>query len=785
MIEEALMAADPPPATSSPSPGLSQQEAEKLLAEYGPNAVAEEREHPLRALVAKFWAPVPWMLETAIALELVLHKTVEAIVIAVLLVFNAALSFVQESHAQRALALLRRRLSILVRVRRDGAWQRLPAERLVPGDLIHLRAGDIVPADARLTEGTVLIDHSAVTGESVPADAGPGAAAFTGGVIKRGEATALVTATGGRTYYGKTAELVRQARAAGHLQQMIFAIVKYLVAFDVALAILVLVYALHAGMGLGDILPFCLMLLVASIPAALPATFTLASAIGTQELAKRGVLVSRLSAIEEAAAMDTLATDKTGTLTKNELSVAAIHAAPPFSETDLIRFAALASDEATQDPIDLAILSAASSHGAAAPDYTVRKFVPFEPSTKRSEALVEHAGETIRVVKGAPAIIAALVGAPSFPEADALAGAGYRVLAVAAGPENALVLAGFVALLDPPREDSARLVANLHGLGIRVLMITGDGLATARAVAAKTGITGEACSGDRIRTNADAAATECNVFAGVFPEDKFHLVRSLQRAGHVVGMTGDGVNDAPALKQAEVGVAVSNATDVAKAAASIVLTSPGLGDIVSAVETSRRIYQRMLTYTLNKIIKTIEIAVFLSAGVVLTRSLIITPLLIVLLLFTNDFVTMSIATDRVAFSKRPDRWRIPALVLTAAPLAALLVVFSLSVLFAGKYALSLRAEQIPTLAFLTLVFGGQGTVYLVRERSHFWNSLPSRWMLLSTAADLVIVSVLATQGILMAPLPPAILAGLLAALLVYLFLVDYLKIAIFKRFGMS
>ena len=776
------MEADPTPPISAAPSGLTTHQAERLLSEYGPNAVAEEREHPLRALGSKFWAPVPWMLEGAVVLDILLHKNTEAVVIAALLAFNAGLSFVQERHAQRALALLRRRLTILVRVRRDGVWQRLAAASLVPGDVIHLRAGDMVPADARVSSGNVLVDHSAVTGESTPTDAGPGDTVFAGGLTKRGEATAAVTATGSRTYFGKTAELVHQAAAASHLQTMIFTVVKYLIAFDVVLAGLALVYAWTAGMGLGDILPFCLMLLVASIPVALPATFTLASALGSQELAKRGVLVSRLSAIEEAAGMDALATDKTGTLTKNELSVATIVPIAPCSKEDVIRFAALASDEATQDPIDLAILASARSLGVNTGDYRVQKFVPFEPSTKRSEAVIQQGPNSLRVVKGAPFTIADLVGLPAFPEAEKLAAEGYRVLAVAAGSEKAMTTSGFLALLDLPRDDSARFVQSLQSLGIRVLMITGDALATARAVAARVGIGGRACSSDRLRDNVESAG-ECDVFAGVFPEDKFRLVQALQQAGHIVGMTGDGVNDAPALKQAEVGVAVANATDIAKATASIILTSPGLGDVVSAVETSRRIYQRMLTYTLNKIIKTIEIALFLSLGLVLTHALVVTPLLIVLLLFTNDFVTMSIATDRVSFSKRPDRWRIRGLVMAASPLAGLLVLFSLSVVVVGRDILSLSPEQIQTLAFLTLVFGGQGTVYLVRERRRFWNSRPSSWMLTSSGADLFVVSFLAIRGILMAPLSPVIVGSLLLAVLIYLSIVDNMKVVIFGRFG--
>ena len=771
---------------TGPEPaGLTTEQAERLRVQYGLNAVAEVHPSALRALAGKFWAPVPWMLEAAVVLEILLHKTVEGAVIAGLLVFNALLSFVQENNAQRALALLRRRLTIQARVRRDGTWQRLPAEHLVPGDLIYLRVGDMVPADARIIGGNALIDHSAVTGESTPTDASAGNLAYTGGVIKRGEATALVAATGRNTYFGKTAELVQQARAAGHLQQMIFTIVKYLAALDVLLASLVLAYGLNAGMKAIDVIPFCLILLVASIPVALPATFTLASAIGTRELAQRGVLVSRLSAIEEAAAMDTLATDKTGTLTRNELSLASVAPIAPYSEADVLRYAMLASDEATQDPIDLAIFAAARSRAIGASEYSVEKFSPFDPSTKRSEALVKRVQEQVRIVKGAPATIAALAKAPDSKAAEDLASRGYRVLAVAAGSGEALSMTGFLALLDPPREDSARLIANLRSLGVRVLMITGDAPATAQTVASQVGITGPTCPSERIRIDARAAAAACDIFAGVFPEDKFRIVQALQQTGHVVGMTGDGVNDAPALKQAEVGVAVANATDVAKAAASIVLTNPGLTDIVSAVETSRRIYQRMLTYTLNKIIKTIEIALFLSLGVIFTHALVVTPLLIVLLLFTNDFVTMSIATDRVSFSKQPDRWNIRALAAIATPLAVLLVAFLFGVLFAGRALFSLSAGQLQTLAFLALVFGGQGTVYLVRERGRFWRSRPSHWMLSASFTDFVVVGFLATYGILMAPVPVLPVAALFGACLVYLFIVDFLKIAIFRRFRVA
>lgn len=766
--------------------GLTSGEAAARLKQYGPNAVAEEPPHPWLALLRKFWAPVPWMLEAAIALQLALGKVDEAAIITGLLLFNSVLSFLQESRANNALALLKSRLEILARVLRDGHWQLLPAQELVPGDVVHLRMGDLAPADIRLLEGEVLLDQSALTGESLPAEGGPGKPAYAGTVVRRGEATGEVMATGPRTYFGKTAELVRTAKTVSHLETIILTVVKYLVALDVLLVAALLAYALMAGIPLAEIVPFALILLVASVPVALPATFTLATALGSLELAKRGILVTRLSAIEEAAAMDVLASDKTGTITENRLALAALRSYGPHSDDDLLRLAALASDDATQDPIDLAILDAARGRNLLSSAEQRLEFVPFDPAAKRSEAVYRQDGARLRVLKGAPRAIAALVaGAPDVgADVERLAAKGYRVLAVAAGTDDAVRLVGLVALEDPPRPDSKALVQSLRELGVRVVMVTGDGLATARTVAAQVGIGGRACPRERPESATGDQVADCDVFARVYPEDKFRLVQALQHAGHVVGMTGDGVNDAPALKQAEVGIAVASATDVAKAAASMVLTSPGLADVMVAVENSRRIYQRMLTYTLNMAIKKFQVAFFLTLGLILTGTFVVTPLLVVLWMITNDFTTMSIATDRVPFSRKPERWRIPVLILTAGTLAVLILVFSFSVFFAGRDLLHLPLPQLQTLIFVMLVLTGQGTVYLVRERHHFWHSRPSRWLMLSSLLDILIVSVLATQGILMTAIGPELVGGLLLLVLVFLTAVDFFKIQLFRRFGL-
>ena len=766
---------------------MTSAEAQRRLSQYGPNAIEAERAQPVLVLLRKFWAPVPWMLEAAVALQIWLGKLDEALVVGALLVFNAVLSFVQENRANKALDLLRNRLAIEARVLRDSRWQKLPAQALVPGDVIHLRMGDVAPADVRLATGQLLLDQAAVTGESLPVEAAGESNVYAGTVVKRGEATGEVTATGARTFFGRTAELVRTAKTASHLQTIILAIVRYLVGLDIVLVTVLLAYGLATGVPLAELVPFAIILLVASIPVALPATFTLATALGARELAKDGVLVTRLSAIEEAAAMDVLASDKTGTLTENRLTVAGLHACAPYSDDELLRFAALASDDATQDPIDVAVLETARSRGVDLRVPESSRFVPFDPQTKRSERIGDQGGASLRVVKGAPPTIAALVpGAPDLgTEVDRLAAEGCRVLAVAVAKEGrTLEMVGLVGLQDPPRADSRTLVQRLRELGIRVLLVTGDGLATARTVATQVGIVGGACSREALASDLDARALDCEVFAGVFPEDKFHLVSALQRAGRVVGMTGDGVNDAPALKRAEVGIAVASATDVAKAAASIVLVNPGLTDLVAAVVASRRIYQRMLTYTLNMAVKKFEVAFFLSLGFILTGTFVVTPLLIVLWMISNDFITMTIASDRVSSSPTPDRWDIRMLVLTAAAVAGLVLVLLFGVYYAGRDLFDLPLPQLRTLTFAALVFTGQGLVYLVRERGHFWRSLPGYWLMLSSLLDVAVVYVLATQGILMAAVSQPLIVGLLVSILVYLAAVDFLKVRIFGALGL-
>lgn len=770
-----------------PMRGLTAVEADQRLALDGPNEIPEAPTHPFVKLVAKFWGPIPWMLEATILLQCLFGRQAEAAIILVLLCVNAAISFVEEGRAGNAVDLLRHRLTTTARVLRDGRWSIIASNHLVVGDVVHLRIGDLSPADVKILEGQVLIDQSALTGESVAVEAGRGTMAYAASAIRRGEATGQVVATGTKTYFGKTAELVRTAQTTSHLASTIFTIVRILILIDVFLIAVLLISASWANLPLKDLLPFSLILLVASVPVALPATYTLATALGAAELARSGVLLTKLSAIEEAAGMDVLCTDKTGTLTQNKLALTDMHCVGAVSQEQLLRFAALASDAATQDPIDMAILQAAAARGALADMPQRVDFVPFDPDNRYALGHYRDRQSELWVVKGAPRAVSALTdSATDLSEvAQRFAASGARVLAIAQGDSRTrLRLAGIVALQDPPRPDAANLVKGLTDLGVRVIMLTGDNAATATALAHQVGIEGPLAVADALDHIHGEQILDYGVFARVLPEHKIGLIGMLQKAGHVVGMTGDGVNDAPALKQADVGIAVANATDVARAACGVALTAPGLVDVLTAVKTSRRIYQRMLTYTINKIMKTLEIAVFLTVGVILTHAFVITPLLIVLLLFTNDFVTMSIATDHVGFSSRPDRWNVRALMLTGGILATLVLILSFAVFFFGRDVLGLSLAKLQTLVFVMLVATGQGNVYLVRERGPFWRSRPSKWLMISSFIDVAVVGAMACLGILMAPVKPYAIVLLLLVVGAYLLVVDQIKVWIFRRIAL-
>jgi len=761
--------------------GLSNGEASSRLHKDGPNAMPDTSAHPLRDALLKFWAPVPWLLEASIVLQLVLHKYIEAAVIAGLLVFNAGLAYWQEGRAQATLAALKGRLALNASVRREGEWKIVPAAELVAGDLIKLSLGGVVAADVHLLEGSVLLDQSMLTGESLPIDAGAGADTYAGALVRRGEATAQVTATGTRTKFGRTAELVRTAHVVSSQQKAVLRIVRNLAICNGAVIVLMVVYAWVHAMPWGEIVPLLLTSVLAAIPVALPATFTLASALGARSLAKMGVLPTRLSAVDEAATIDVLCSDKTGTLTRNELSVTSVRPMPGFNQEHVLGLAALASSDGGQDSVDVAIRTAAS-HKPVSDLPKLTQFVPFDPAKKISEARATGAnGTEQRILKGAFTAVTALTkespGAAKM--ADELEKQGFRVLAVAVGPQSELQIAGFIALSDPPRVDSIALVTELKALGVRTVMVTGDAAATAKIVAHEVGLDGPVCPAGRLPE--PIRPEDFSVFAGILPEGKYDLVKAFQKTGHGVGMCGDGANDAPALRQAQIGIAVSTATDVAKSAAGMVLTEAGLGGIVAAVKEGRATFQRILTYTLNSVLKKIVQVLLLAVGLIITGHAVLTPMLMVIVMISGDFLAMSLTTDRVRPSSTPNSWNVMKITVAAVALGLCFLGFCVGILAVGKFELRLGLEALRTLCVVSIVFGSQVTIYVLRARDRMWGLRPTKWLVASSLADVLIITVLANHGLAMAPLPLSTLACEFGAAIVFGVMLDGIKIPLFAR----
>jgi H+-transporting ATPase len=761
--------------------GLTSDVASDRLNRDGPNSMPDTSVHPLRSALGKFWAPVPWLLEASLVLQVILHKYLEASIIGVLLVFNAALAYFQEGRAQATLNALKSTLSLNASARRDGNWKIIPASELVVGDLVKLSLGGVVGADVHLVSGSVLLDQSMLTGESLPVEAGPGADSFQGALVQRGEATATVTATGIKSKFGQTSELIRTAHVVSSQQTAVLKIVRNLSIFNAAVIVVMCVYSYFHGLSWGEIIPLLLTSVLAAIPVGLPATFTLATALGARALAKQGVLPTRLSAVDEAASIDVLCSDKTGTLTGNKLSVTAVHPMPGTDEALLLGLAALASSDGGEDSVDNAIRSSSSTHLTLNLP-TLKAFVPFDPANKTSQAtVVDSKGNVEVIIKGAFSVVSSRTNATSEASAiaDGLEKQGFRVLAVAAGPAPSLQLIGFIALSDPPRSDSFTLISELRGLGVRTVMITGDSPATAEIVAQAVGLKGAVCPQGPIPH--DVTPEKYDVYASILPEGKYNLVKAFQKSGHAVGMCGDGANDAPALRQAQIGIAVSSATDVAKSAAGVVLINAGLAGIVAAVKEGRITFQRILSYTLRSTVKKIAQVLLLAIGLLITGHAILTPMLMVIIMITGDFLAMSLTTDRVRPSASPNSWQIERITAAGAILGCFFLAFCTLTLIVGKFEMKLGMEQLRTLCVLALVYGSQATTYVIRERSRFWGLRPTLWLVLSSVIDILLVSFLAYSGIAMAKLPLPVLAVELGAAIAFGLILNLIKIPIFAR----
>ena len=747
--------------------GLSQPDAQKRLAEYGPNEIAEKTTNSLLKFLTYFWGPIPWMIEAAVVLSGVVRHWLDLVIILLLLCSNAVVGFWEEHQAGNAIAALKSKLAVKARVRRDGKWANPKASELVPGDVIRLRLGDIVPADARLLGGDpVDVDQSALTGESLPATRKPSEAVFSGSIIRQGEIDAMVYATGANTYFGKTAQLVQEAQTVSHFQRAVLKIGDYLIVLAVVLVVLIVAVALFRADPLLDTLEFALVLLVAAIPVAMPTVLSVTMAVGARLLAKKEAIVTRLSAIEELAGVDVLCSDKTGTLTENKLTLGDPFCANGLPADQVLLDAALASRAEDNDTIDLAVIGGLKNDHALK-GYQVIHFQPFDPVHKRTEATVKGAdGKQFTVAKGAPQVILEMSTdagevKPAVEKAvNGFAARGFRSLGVArADQEGKWRFVGVLPLFDPPRPQAKATIASASQLGVSIKMVTGDQMAIARETARQLGLGSSILDasglGDtkRHETAQSAEAIEkADGFAQVFPEHKFHIIDVLQKHGHIVGMTGDGVNDAPALKKADCGIAVSGATDAARAAASIVLLAPGLSVIIDAIKESRRIFQRMNSYAMYRVAETLRVLLFMTLSILVFNFYPLTAVMIVMLALLNDGAILSIAYDNGHYKDKPEAWNMHLVLGVSTVLGVIGIVSAFGLFYLGERVFHIDRAHIQTLMYLKLSVAGHLTIFLTRTRGPFWSIRPARVLWVAVLGTQALATLIAVYGLFMAPL---------------------------------
>jgi H+-transporting ATPase len=784
---------------SSAANGLSDQEAARRLERYGPNAIAEKKVSPLLKLLGYFWGPIPWMIEVAALLSAIVRHWSDFVIIVALLIFNAIVGFWQEYKAGNAVEALKQSLALKSRVLRDGQWREIEAGQLVPGDVIRLRLGDIIPADAKLIDGDYLsIDQSALTGESLPVSKKAGDVAYSGSVAKQGEMVALVTGTGSNTYFGQTAKLVESAKTVSHFQKAVLRIGDYLIYLSLGLVAILIVVQVFRHAPLLDLVQFALILVVASIPVAMPAVLSVTMAVGAMALTKMKAILSRLESIEEMAGMTILCSDKTGTLTQNKLKLGEPMLLEAKDRQALLLAASLASKAEDQDAIDLAVL-AGLERTDALKDYRQLKFIPFDPVAKRTEATVKDAaGATFKVTKGAPQVILDLARIDSQSRdkveraVNEFATKGYRTLGVArSDQEGRWTFLGVLPLFDPPREDSADTIKDAEKHGVDVKMVTGDNLAIAREIAGKLELGQNILPAAEIFGAKSGALDDRTAeqversdgFAQVFPEHKFNIVKALQARGHIVGMTGDGVNDAPALKQADVGIAVSGATDAARAAADLVLTAPGLSVIVRAIEEARRIFERMNSYAIYRITETIRIMVFVVLAMLVFNFYPITAIMIILLAFFNDVPIMTIAYDNTPLDPQPVRWDMHRVILVSTVMGLTGVAGSFLMLFLAVDVLHLSTPEVQSFVFLKMAVAGHLTLFISRSRGFFLKKpYPAPVMIWSAVGTKVAATILVAYGFGLVPPIGWLPIGLIWAYsITWALLTDWAKLTVYRH----
>ncbi|WP_291859523.1 plasma-membrane proton-efflux P-type ATPase [Marinilabilia sp.] len=777
--------------------GLTQVDAKKRLDQYGPNEIEEKKTNMFLKFLTYFWGPIPWMIEIAVILSAVARHWPDFLIILVLLLANAVVGFWEEREAGNAIEALKAKLAVKARVLRDGRWITPASRELVPGDVIRLRLGDIVPADARLLDGnTVEVDQSALTGESLPITHKPGEAVFSGSIIRQGEITAMVYATGTKTYFGKTAQLVQEAHTVSHFQKAVLKIGNYLIVLAVALVAIIITVAIFRGDPILTTLQFALVLTVAAIPVAMPTVLSVTMAVGAQLLAKKKAIVSKLVAIEELAGVDMLCADKTGTLTQNMLTLGEPFSVKNISADQVILNGALASREENNDTIDLAVLGGLKNKDSLK-DYKVLHFQPFDPVHKRTEATVKAKdGNEFKVSKGAPQVILELAdNTDELKDAvnkavNDFAARGFRSLGVArAESDGKWQFVGVLPLFDPPREDAKTTIATALAMGVKIKMVTGDALAIAKETAQKldmgSNILDASSLGDSKKKETKEVAEsieKADGFAQVFPEHKFHIVDVLQKRGHIVGMTGDGVNDAPALKKADCGIAVSDATDAARAAAAIVLMTPGLSVIIDAIKESRKIFQRMNSYAIYRIAETLRVLLFMTLSILVFNFYPVTAVMIVMLALLNDGAILSIAYDNVKYKNKPEAWNMRMVLGISAVLGVVGVIAAFGLFYLGERVFHLDRDHIQTLMYLKLSVAGHLTIFLTRTRGAFWTIRPARILWIAVLGTQIIATLIAVYGLFMTPLGWGWAGFVWGYALVWFLLNDRLKLLAYRIF---
>jgi len=783
-VEEALSK------LKSSKKGLSDDEIKKRIEEFGYNEIPQEKVNPVVKFLGYFWGPIPWMIEVAIILAALIQHWDDVYIIAALLLLNAVVGFWQEQKANNAIELLKKKLALRARALRNAKWMEISAQELVPGDIVHVRLGDIVPADIKLISGDYLsLDESTLTGESLPVEKHVLDVAYSGSIIQQGEMNAVVTTTGMNTYFGKTAKLVEEAETQSHLQKAIIKIGDYLIVLAMVLVTVIFISSLFRHDSLLETIQFILVLVVASIPVALPAVLSVTMAVGAIALAKKEAIVSKLVAIEEMASMDVLCADKTGTITENKMTIARIKPCPTFTENDVLQFAVLASSEEGNDPIDHAILSKAQEKDITR-KYTVTDFKPFDPVSKRTEASIEN-GANFKVTKGATQVILSLqensesIDIKMEEFVDSFARKGYRSLGVAKTDQNGKwQYVGLIALYDPPRKDSAVTIEKAQSMGVDVKMVTGDHIAIAKEISNQVnlGMNIDIPSAflDKSDRKAKSIIEDADGFAQVFPEHKYHIVELLQDMGHIVGMTGDGVNDAPALKKADAGIAVANSTDAAKSAADIVFTKPGLSVIIDSITESRKIFQRMNNYSIYRIAETIRVLFFITLSIIVFNFYPVTALMIVLLALLNDAPIMTIAYDNVIYSDKPEKWNFRNILGIATMLGIVGVLTSFLILYIGLDVFHLSHEVIQSFIYLKLSLSGHLMVFIARTKGHFWSIKPAMPLFLAVIVTQFIATLITVYGFLLPSMGWNLAIFIWIFCLIEFVIVDFLKVQFYK-----